>query len=121
MRHVGLLFALCAMAAPALAQTVTVRPAPPKPLQCEVGPVSKTFGRTQWLVYGCADNRSLVVLAAPGNPANPFYFLFSPGESGYRITGEGTGRQSATRAAFAELETLTDQDIAALLEETRQR
>ena len=106
---------------PALAQVVTVKPPPPPPLHCDTGPVSKIFGRTDWLVFGCADNRSLLVLAAPGNPANPFYFLFSPGDKGYRLTGEGTGRQSATRAAFAELKTLSDQDIEALLEETRKR
>jgi len=109
------------MAMPAFAQTVTVKPPPPPPLHCDAGPVNKTFGRTEWLVYGCADNRSLLVLAAPGSPAKPFYFLFSPGDRGYRLTGEGTGRQSATRAAFAELKTLSDQEIAALLEETRQR
>ena len=110
---------LCALCAPAAAQTVTVRPPQAPPLHCEVGPVPRTFGNTAWLVYGCADNRSLVVLPAPGNPARPFYFLLTPGENGYRLVGEGSGRQSVTRAAFAALKALSDQDIAALLEETR--
>jgi len=114
-----LILALSVLVSPAMAQTVTVRPPPPPPLRCEVGPVPKTFGNTAWLVYGCADNRSLIVLPAPGNPARPFYFLLTPGENGYRLVGEGTGRQSVTRAAFAALKALTDEDIAALLEETR--
>jgi hypothetical protein len=88
-------------------------------LNCDIGPISKSYGKTQWYVYSCDDNRSVVVVSAPGNPATPFYFMFSPNESGYRLVGEGTGRKDATSAAFDDLKTLTEEEIAALIEETR--
>src|SRR5437868_1067158 len=37
-------------------------------LNCKAGPVLKTFGGTQWNVYGCDDNASVVIITAPGNP-----------------------------------------------------
>jgi hypothetical protein len=38
-------------------------------------PAEKTVGKTPWLVYGCGDGRSVVVVAAPGSAAMPFYFI----------------------------------------------
>ena len=81
--------------------------------------VGKTYGETQWLVYSCDDNRSLVIVSAPGNPALPFYFVFSPHENGYQLSGEGTGRTDSTKAAFDELKALSATDIAALIERTK--
>jgi len=49
----------------------------------------------------------------------PFYFSFSLQKGGYRLSGEGTGRKDATNAAFDELKTLSHQDIAALIEQTK--
>ena len=31
------------------------------PLKCDMGGVPKIYGGTRWLVYGCADNRTVVV------------------------------------------------------------
>ncbi len=87
-------------------------------LDCYVGPVAKSYGETQWLVYNCNDRRSLVIVSAPENPAMPFYFMFSPGKDAYRLYGEGNGDKDYTGAAFKELKTLTTQEIIALLEET---
>jgi hypothetical protein len=39
--------------------------------KCTIGPITKTFGQTQWLVYGCNDDKTLVIVAAPGNPGAP--------------------------------------------------
>ena len=94
-------------------------PSKPQPLKCDVGPVGKTYGKTQWLVYSCDDKRSLVIVSAPGNPALPFYFVFSPHENGYQLSGEGTGRKDSTKAAFDELKALSGTDIAALIEQTK--
>ena len=45
-----------------------------QPLQCDVGPVEKRYGGTQWLVYSCRNSKALVVVTAPQSPAAPFYF-----------------------------------------------
>ena len=93
---------------------------PPSPsLNCNTGPVIKTYGGTKWLVYSCDDNRTVVIVSAPGSTAMPFYFLFSPTTTGYRLEGEGTGNKGATDAAFRDLRTLSEADIAALVAETK--
>ncbi|HEX9661040.1 MAG TPA: DUF4019 domain-containing protein [Candidatus Binatia bacterium] len=88
-------------------------------LTCDIGPVTKIFGQADWLVYSCNDKRSVVVVSAPGNPAAPFYFIFSPQGEGYGLHGEGTGSKEATAAAYADLRTLTPRDIVALVDQTR--
>jgi hypothetical protein len=90
-----------------------------QPLKCETGPITRTYGDTPWLVYSCEDERSIVIVSAEESPAFPFYFMFSPQERGYRLSGEGTGRRDATNAAFEELQALSESDIAALVEQTQ--
>ena len=58
------------------------------PLQCDIGPITKEFGSVPWLLYSCDDGKSLVVISAPGSPAAPFYFMFSPEGRGYHLSGE---------------------------------
>src|SRR5258708_6022499 len=57
------------------AQAPTDSPSPTQ-LNCKSGPLTRTFGKTSWYVYGCDDGHSVVVITAPGNPAMPFYFFF---------------------------------------------
>jgi hypothetical protein len=90
-------------------------------LKCDIGPVKKTYGKTQWLVYSCDDSRTLVIATAPGNPAMPFYFMLSPHENEYQLSGEGPGQKDATDAAFNELHELSERDIAILIEQTKQK
>jgi hypothetical protein len=90
-------------------------------LKCEIGPINKTYGKSQWLAYSCDDSLTLVIVAAPGNPAMPFYFMFSPHEKGYQLSGEGTGQKDATDAAFNDLHGLSANDIAAVIEQTKQK
>ena len=90
-------------------------------LKCDIGSINKTYGKTQWLVYGCDDSRTLVIVTAPGNPAMPFYFMLSPHESGYQLSGEGTGQKDTTDAAFNELHGLSERDIATPIEQTKPR
>jgi hypothetical protein len=94
-----------------------------KPLDCGTGPITKVFGGTTWLVRSC-DGVALHVLAEPGNPAFPFYFLVSPSETEkgrFMIEGEGTGDKQASAAALAEIRRLSQTDIAALIAETKQQ
>lgn len=90
-------------------------------LKCESGPINKTFGKTRWLVYGCADGRSIVVVSAPDSPAFPFYFMVFPGENGYDVVGEGTGRKEATSMAYDDLKALSEAAIKALHAEASDR
>jgi len=94
-------------------------PASSGALSCTIGPVSKTFGGSTWLVYGCNDGQSVVAVAGPGNPATPFYFIFAHGPKGIELHGEGTGNKQATDAAFKELQALSQADIAALFQEAK--
>jgi|GEM_PF-1952173 hypothetical protein len=89
------------------------------PSKCETGPVAKTFGDAPWLVYSCNDNRTILIIAADGNPAKPFYFSFAPSEGRYHLHGEGVGDREATKAAFEQLKSLSKDDLQALISETK--
>jgi hypothetical protein len=89
-----------------------------EPLQCNIGPITKTFASVPWLLYSCSDSKSLVMVSAPGSPAAPFYFIFSPEGNGYHLRGEGTGSKSITDVAAKELQNLRDSDIKSLVQET---
>jgi hypothetical protein len=80
-------------------------------LQCEIGPLKKTYGKTSWLVYSCSDKTTLVIVSAPGNPAMPFYFSYHWKQGAYLLTGEGLGNQQFTSAALNELEKLSMAEI----------
>ena len=94
-------------------------PAPPEQVKCDHGPVTKTYGGGQWLVYGCSDESTLVIVAAQDNPAAPFYFKFAPQQDGYHLSGEGTGRSDMVKAAVEDLKKLSKQDIADLIAATK--
>jgi hypothetical protein len=99
------------------AQTAAEAPGTPS-LACDVGPVTRTYGGTEWLVYSCNDRRTVVIVSAPGNPGTPFYFALYPRDSGYLVVGEGNGDKSATGAAFAEIKALSSVEIETLIEST---
>ena len=88
-------------------------------INCHTGPVNKTYGKTEWFVYSCSDERTVVLVSAPGNPAMPFVFMFHPRENGYQLHGEGAGKKEATAATFSELKELTQQDIKTLIDHTK--
>src|ERR1700733_9384752 len=74
----------------------------PQPLNCLHGPITKTFGRSDWLTYSCDDGKTLVMMSATGSPAAPFVFTIFLVDGAYRVTGQGTGPKSATDPAYAE-------------------
>lgn len=87
-------------------------------LICSVGPIEKTYGKTKWLIYSCDDRRSVVMVSAPGSPANPFVFRFLARGNAYVLQSQGTGNREHTAAAFAELKEMSGQDIATLVKLT---
>jgi hypothetical protein len=91
----------------------------PTPLSCTVGPVTKSYGNSEWLVYGCDDGRSVVVISSPGSAATPFVFFVVYGRVGLELHGEGNGNKAATDAAYASLKALTDDDVAKLYAEAK--
>lgn len=93
----------------------------PAPLRCENGPLSKTYGGTDWLVFSCDDQRSLVIMSAPGNPAAPYVFFLHPDEKGYRISGRGNADKKATRAAIKQLKRMTKKSILRLIKQTKRQ
>ncbi|MEP2987373.1 MAG: hypothetical protein ABJN65_11980 [Parasphingorhabdus sp.] len=92
----------------------------PAPVKCEVGPVSKQFGGTDWTVYSCSDQASVVLISSKGNPASPFFFILQPKDGKYIVRGEGNGSKEASKAALDELSELTTDQIKALLNGTVQ-
>lgn len=78
----------------------------PMKLECNIGPIEKSFGRSNWLVYSCNDEDSLVVVSAKGNPAMPFYFFIGRRDGTRSLRGEGNASKESTSAAFEELSAL---------------
>jgi hypothetical protein len=112
--------ALLAAVLPAIVLTDALAQGPSQPkLVCDRGPFStKTFGGTQWQIYGCTDNRSVAIVTAPGSPAIPFYFLLAWIDGVYTVSGEGTGRRDLTAKAYNDIIKLTRPQIDALVKET---
>jgi hypothetical protein len=86
-------------------------------LNCSLGPANRTFGGSDWLIYGCDDQRSVVVISTPGSPAAPFYFMFAYKDGDYRLIGEGAGNKAATEATYRQLSVMKPADIARLFAE----
>jgi hypothetical protein len=90
-------------------------------LQCMAGPIQRSFGGTEWLIYGCDDHSTLIVVSAPGNPAAPFVFTLFKTEGGVQVSGEGNGDRRATATAFEDLKKLSIEDFDLTLRETETR
>jgi hypothetical protein len=88
------------------------------PLNCTQGPITKSFGNSNWLAYSCSDGKTVALVSAPGNLAMPFLFTLFPRDGVYYVSGEGTGPKSATDPAHAELSKLSAPDIQAIIKET---
>jgi hypothetical protein len=91
----------------------------PAPMKCETGPIRRTFGGSEWLIYSCEDQASMVVVSAQGNPASPFYFFLKSTGGVYQITGEGNGDREASTAAAGALESMSLSELMELLASTK--
>jgi hypothetical protein len=83
-------------------------------LQCNLGPATERIGGNDWIVYGCADGKSVVVVAGEPNPAAPFVFILTPHGSEIELHSEGNGAKSATKPAYDQLAAMSVEDVAAL-------
>jgi hypothetical protein len=111
---------LLAAAAPASAQSVSEENVwSPPTMDCSVGPITKTYGSQSWLVFGCADGKSIEIVSTQDSPASPAYFMFEYGADGYGLRGQGMGDRAATDATHAELRAFKEADAIALNEEVR--
>lgn len=88
-------------------------------MKCDIGPVTKQFGKSSWLVYSCSDGKSVLIASAPTNKAVHFHFSFVADDDGYSLHGEGQGDKHVTDAAYQELNALSEAGVAALVAETR--
>jgi hypothetical protein len=91
----------------------------PAPLACDVGPLKKSYGGSEWGIYSCTDSRTVIFYSVAGSPAAPFYFMFFRDAQGLRLYGEGNGDKQATSRAAEELAKFSVEDVDALVEETR--
>ncbi len=111
------LYALPILAAFA-AQSASEPPPKPAPLQCDRGPVERTFGEVPWQVYACDDGATLVVVTGP-TPTRKlsFFFILSPKNGRYNLHGEGNGDRNLTRPAYEALSAMAPEDLRALYAE----
>ena len=118
----GRLFRNCVLVSTLLAcLTTSAKSGTPTNLNCKTGPVEKIYGGTKWLVYGCDDKQSVLVVTAPGNPAMPFMFVLHATGDSYNLHGEGTGDKKLTDAAVKVLSQLSKEDIASLYSEAEHK
>ena len=87
-------------------------------LVCDVGPVTKAFGNTDWLAYSCRDHSSIVFIAAPGSAVEPYYFFLHRWNGKYLAQGEGNGNQKSVIAANAQIRALSTAQMTAIVAET---
>ena len=80
-------------------------------MECKVGPVEMDLGGYKWLVYACSDEKSIIAVSAPGNPAMPFFFSLSLKNGNYAVHGEGNGDRAASKPAYEELIKLKKKDV----------
>ena len=89
------------------------------PLDCTIGPITKTFGGSSWLVTSCVDDRTITLMPADGSPAHPSFIVVAPSAGGYLV--DGRGNNQAMRTAVDELAALSVSDVQALIAETKQQ
>ena len=90
-----------------------------QPLNCDVGPLEKTIAGSTWLLYSCGDGSTLILITPAGSKSFPFVFSLYRTETGYRLSGEGTGPKVATDPVAEVLSALSPQNIAILIDQTK--
>lgn len=119
MRVVSRVSTLLLLAAASLLPVSALASSAAPKLKCVTGPVAKQYGKSPWLVYGCEDGKSVLIVSAPANKTVRFRFTFIADEDGYALHGEGQGDKKVTDAAYQDLNSMSESDIAALVSETR--
>ncbi len=91
----------------------------PASMHCDIGPVRKTYGGSEWGIYSCPDNTTVIFYSVAGTPAAEFFFMLYRDEEGMHLYGEGNGDKHATDIAYEELSKLDVQDVQALIDATK--
>ena len=90
------------------------------PCQDHHGPVTKFFGGTEWEIFFCGDNDSLVLHSVEASSASfsPISLVTTNGAYWIRVSGERN--QDVIRAALDEIAALNAEEIRALIEKAKQ-
>ena len=84
---------------------------------CDVGPVTKHFGRSDWQVLSCGDGRTLLFQSLPGKPRANFSIAIA--KDSVERGNESTENRDLNEAAITELGALSHDKLLALLHETK--
>jgi hypothetical protein len=84
---------------------------------CDVGPVTKHFGRSDWQVLSCGDGRTLLFQSLPGKPGADFSIAVE--KDSIERGSESRDNRDLSEAAIAELAALSHEKLLALLAETQ--
>jgi hypothetical protein len=89
-------------------------------MQCKQGPLPKTIEGSDWNVYACDDQKSVVIAVARVAPQLPFYYFFvTPSSTGVEVVGEGNGSKVVTAPVYEALIKLKSAELAAMVSEAR--
>jgi hypothetical protein len=83
---------------------------------CDVGPLNKHVGQTDWQIFSCGDGRTLLFQSAPGNP--PANFSIAIEKDSIERGNESIENRKLNEGAIAELAALSHEKLIALLRET---
>jgi len=83
---------------------------------CDVGPVTKHFGRSDWQVLSCGDGRTLLFQSLPGKPGADFSIAIE--KDSIERGNESMENRDLDEAAIAELGAMSHEKLLALLHET---
>ena len=87
--------------------------------QCDVGPVTRNFSGTPWLVYSCHDQYRLLFVAPPVNPAGPGTIVLSRTGEIMHVDVVSTGDHRTATEAGQAIGGLTPQEFDALIGQTK--
>jgi hypothetical protein len=83
---------------------------------CDVGPVTKHFGGSDWQVLSCGDGRTLVFQSLPGKPGANFSVAIA--KDSIERGNESMDNRELNEAAIRELSAMSHEKLLALLHET---
>ena len=83
---------------------------------CDVGPVTKHFGRSDWQVLSCGDGRTLLFQSLPGKPGANFSIAIE--KDSIKRGSESMDNRDLDEAAIAELAAQSHEKLIAQIRET---
>lgn len=88
-------------------------------LACEAGPLQRDFGASTWNIYGCSDQKSVVVVPLTAIDGEFGYFFVTPDGKGVTVAGEGWGKDMTFQPVFQQLKQVTAAELAAIVTDTQ--